>query len=106
MTDERWRRVEALYHAALARDEASRTAFLADECAGDDALRHEVESLLGHDAPDDGFLGTPAAAMAPRITADEPPALAGRRLGAYEVQARIGAGGMGEVYRARDTKLG
>ena len=63
MTAERWRRVEELYHAALAHDEFSRAAFLAEICAGDVALRQEVESLLEQGASADGFLDKPAVAM-------------------------------------------
>ena len=46
MTPERWAQVERLYHAARARPDNERAAFLADACAGDEALRREVESLL------------------------------------------------------------
>src|SRR5258705_516555 len=107
MTAERWRRIEELYHAALARNEPSRAAFLAEVCAGDVALRQEVESLLDQGASANGFLSNPAVAMAAPLAGDlGASALTGRRLGVYQVQSRIGAGGMGEVYRARDTKLG
>jgi serine/threonine protein kinase len=105
MAAERWRRVEELYHAALAHDEATRAAFLADTCAGDAALRQEVESLLAQGS--DPFLNKPAIAMATQLVSDlDASVLTGRRLGVYQVQSRIGAGGMGEVYRARDLKLG
>ena len=107
MTAERWRRVEELYHAALARDEFSRGAFLAEICAGDVSLRQEVESLLEQSASADGFLDKPAVAIATQLVGDVGASvLTGRRLGVYQVQSRIGTGGMGEVYRARDTKLG
>ena len=107
MTPERWRRVEELYHAALTRDEIDRAAFLADACAGDDALLREVKSLLAQPTSGRGFLDGAAMAVAAQLASDiGQSALTGRRLGAYEVRARIGAGGMGEVYRARDTKLG
>ena len=107
MTAERWRRVEELYHAALAHDEPSRAAFLAEICAGDVALRQEVESLLKQGASADGFLNKPTVAMPTQLVDGlGASVLTGRRLGVYQVQSRIGAGGMGEVYRARDTKLG
>ena len=107
MTPERWRRVEELYHAALTRSESDRTAFLANACAGDEALLREVQSLLAQPASSPGFLEGPAVAVAAQMVSDiGESALTGRRLGVYHVHARIGAGGMGEVYRARDTKLG
>ena len=64
MTPDRWRRIEELYHAALARVESERPAFLTEACAGDDALRREVESLLAQPASADGFLDTAARQQA------------------------------------------
>ena len=58
-TPERWARIERLYHEALACGANERGSFLADACAGDDALRSEVESLLAHDGGA-AFLSTPA----------------------------------------------
>jgi serine/threonine protein kinase/Tol biopolymer transport system component len=103
MTPERWKQVEALYHAARTRSSGDRVAFLTDICGDDDSLRREVESLLSEPAAD-GFLDTPAPTpIASEVT---PAAISGHTLGAYEIQELLGAGGMGEVYRARDTKLG
>ncbi len=107
MTPERWRQVEELFHAALTRSESDRAAFLANACAGDEALLREVQSLLAQPASGRGFLDGPAVEVAAQMVSDiGGSALTGKRLGAYDVHARIGAGGMGEVYRARDTKLG
>ena len=107
MTPEQWRRIEALYHAARERAEPDRSAFLARACAGDDAMQREVESLLAQPASAEGVLDGPAVAVAARMVSDVGASvLTGRRIGAYQVQARLGAGGMGEVYRARDTQLG
>src|SRR5688500_6941866 len=100
MTPERWRRVEELYQAALQQPSGRQRAFLRRECAGDESLCSEVESLLaqGTSAPAlDGFAGVMAT--------DDGSTFIGRRLGDYEIRARIGAGGMGEVYRAHDVKL-
>src|SRR5579862_9156048 len=104
MTD-RESEIERICHAALAREGSSRASFLAEACAGDDALRLEVESLLAQEPQAAGFLSTPAAApFAARAVADDRP-LVGRQLGPYVIQERIGAGGMGEVYRAHDSTL-
>jgi eukaryotic-like serine/threonine-protein kinase len=104
---ERWAHVEQLYHAAHARPEDERAAFLADACVGDEGLRREVESLLAQPASADAFLSEPALVMAAQLVNDPGKSmLTGHRIGLYQVQAFLGAGGMGEVYRARDLKLG
>jgi serine/threonine protein kinase len=106
VNSERWRRVEELYHTALARAESERAAFLAEACAGDEVLKREVESLLAQPAPAVGFVDGPALATAAQMVNDvSAPVLTGQRLGVYELQAPLGAGGMGVVYRALDTKL-
>ncbi len=107
MTPERWRKVEEIVHSALSRVESERIAFLDHACGGDASLRREVESLLAQQASTGDFLESPAVADPARmIGEDDLSMLTGRRLGPYQVHERIGAGGMGEVYRARDTKLG
>jgi len=95
----RWRRVEALYHEALSRPNAEHEAFLREACAGDEALLAEVMSLLRHTSSSDSLphVTTPATLGV---------SLAGGRVGVYQVENPIGAGGMGVVYRARDTRLG
>src|SRR5258706_988341 len=105
-TSDRWSRIEALYHAARERDASERAAFLEAACAGDPQLRREVESLLAEPASD-GFLSEPAIAVAAHLFMNpDATVLTGRRIGAFQLQGLLGAGGMGEVYRARDAKLG
>jgi len=106
MDADRWARLERLYHAARQRPPEERAAFLDEASAGDAALRADVQVLLDTPASAARFLDVPAAErlgldlVAPAVD------LSGKTVGVYAVGERIGAGGMGEVYRARDTKLG
>jgi eukaryotic-like serine/threonine-protein kinase len=106
MAPEQWERVSALYHALEALPTADRRAYLLQHCDGEPAILEEVESLLAaHDA------------AGPFLERDEPDGTdeggsgaqpivpPGTRLGAFEILSWIGAGGMGQVYRARDTRL-
>lgn len=109
-TGERHRRVEELFHAALARGAGERAAFLADACAGDSSMRAEVERLLDADASSDTFLETPA--LGPRLyeTAASPEPQArikpGETLnGRWVVGEELARGGIGAVYLARDSRL-
>jgi eukaryotic-like serine/threonine-protein kinase len=107
MTPERWQQVSRIYYGALARDAGERASFVREACRDDEALRQEVESLLAQPALTEDFLGEPALAMAPGLVDDSAePTLTGQRLGVYHILDLVGVGGMGEVYRARDTKLG
>jgi Tol biopolymer transport system component len=103
MTPERWERIKNLYDATQARPQAERAAFLASATAGDDELRREVESLLGQPVATAALVGRVGTGP-PERTA--PQNLTGRRLGSFQINALLGRGGMGEVYRAHDTKLG
>ncbi|HEY3139342.1 MAG TPA: protein kinase [Blastocatellia bacterium] len=106
MQAERWRQVDALFDAALERDASERTAFLNEACAGDEALRREVESLLAAHERAGDFIETPASDSSAESAIKEKTCLiAGQRIAHYEIISRLGAGGMGEVYLARDTKL-
>src|SRR6266571_8592580 len=106
MTPDRWQKIEELYHSAREREGSQRVAFLEEVCAGDEALRWEIESLLAEEKEAKGFLESPALEIAAKkIAQDQTRSLLGQRLGSYQVLSLLGAGGMGEVYRAHDTKL-
>ena len=110
MNPERWQRIEQLYHAALERAANQRSAFLAEASADDDGLRREVEVLLAANEQAGGFLATPALEQEAKELAAEnrdaiPTLQVGQELSHYKILARIGAGGMGEVFLARDTIL-
>jgi eukaryotic-like serine/threonine-protein kinase len=94
-----WGDLEALFHEALERAPAERAAYLTERCAGRPDLQIEVEALLRAHEGAASALNVPPVAPQPRLKA-------GVRLGSYEVLAELGTGGMGEVYRARDPKLG
>ena len=106
MLSDRWQQVSQIYHEALTREDAERAAYLRKACAGDEELEHEVAALLAHPASAEGFLEEPAVVMAARLLSDPGPSIpVGDRIAGYQVQAPLGAGGMGVVYRALDTKL-
>jgi len=97
--------IEELYHAARELEPSQRSAFMAGACRGDEALRREVESLLAQDPAREGMLDRPPAAGLLNDSSRAPLA-PGARLGPYQILAPIGKGGMGEVWKARDTRLG
>jgi len=98
MTPERWQQVKDILHGAMQKEPQERSTFLDQACQDDPSLKPEVELLLASKAGDiDDLL---QSALPNRVALGK-----GARLGPYEIVSLIGAGGMGEVYRARDTTL-
>ena len=107
MTPERHQQIQTLFNAALELEPHERTSFISRVCAGDENLRADLQSLLDSHERAGQFIAAPAFEIAAKqISEQSPPSLAGKRLGHYEIVSLLGAGGMGEVYLARDRRLG
>ena len=104
MKPERWNQIDQVLDAALELPPDKRAVFLDQACIGDEELRKELDALLASDSGTNSFLEKPALEIAAQALVDKKDSMSGT-IGHYKIISRVGAGGMGEVYLAQDTKL-
>jgi len=105
-TWKQWQQIKAIFHSAQECVPADRASFLNSACGDDESMRQEVESLLAADETNEDFLGTPAYELMAGVLADEKAEFAtGQEVGPYTILSSLGAGGMGQVYLAQDSRL-
>jgi serine/threonine protein kinase len=110
MEPELWQQIERIYNSALEIEPGRRETFLAEACGGDELLRKEVESLLEHQSESESFIESAAVEVAARLAANSMKAnstssLVDRVVSHYRIVEKLASGGMGVVYRAKDSHL-
>ena len=107
MTPERWKQVNDLFLSAAECSPEERTIYLQTACKGDPTLQRDIESLIASHDQAGNFIGSPAFEVAPELlTKERASAMAGELVAHYRIESLLGAGGMGDVYLARDLRLG
>ncbi len=103
MNQEKWREISKIFHLALEISATERRAFLDKKCADDPELRREIEKLLNATETEDSFIDSPKIGLA--AIEKQPKLKDGETIGSFKVIRMLGAGGMGEVYLAKDLRL-